>query len=101
MTNEKQLKTHRARVKCDNPKCDWTQDNAIVLNWHNKQCPKCNNCIIITDEDISVLKNLLLLAEKVNELAGRKIVILGKENCNKNKEEALSITVDTKTLRKK
>ena len=42
----------KATVKCD--KCDWSQAGETVEAWHNKQCPKCNDCIIVTDKDLSI-----------------------------------------------
>lgn len=52
--NKKALTYVLDAIQCDNPECDWVSlvppDDVIL--WHNRQCPKCHNCIIITDEDL-------------------------------------------------
>ena len=52
--NKKALTYVLSAIQCDNPECDWVSlvpaDDVIL--WHNRQCPKCHNCIIITDEDL-------------------------------------------------
>jgi len=48
-----------AAIQCDNPECDWVSlvPSDDVILWHNRQCPKCHNCIIITDEDLKKMKH--------------------------------------------
>jgi hypothetical protein len=52
--NKKALTYVLAAIQCDNPECDWVSlvPTDDVILWHNRQCPKCHNCIIITDEDL-------------------------------------------------
>jgi hypothetical protein len=52
-------------IKCD--KCDWKykppQSTLAELKiWHNKPCPKCLDCIIITDKDIAFFRFISFLA---------------------------------------
>jgi len=39
-------------IKCD--KCDWSKSIEFeqVPEWHNKECPKCNDAVIIDDSDL-------------------------------------------------
>lgn len=52
--NKKALPYVLSAIQCDNSECDWVSlvPSDDVILWHNRQCPKCHNCIIITDEDL-------------------------------------------------
>jgi hypothetical protein len=50
-------------VKCD--KCDWSLPVAYsqAKDWHNKSCPSCNDCVIITDDDLAIIEGVKLLSD--------------------------------------
>ena len=50
-------------VKCD--KCDWEEPIqwSEVKNWHNVVCPKCNDCIIVNDDDLEAANMLQTLSD--------------------------------------
>lgn len=58
----------KSTVFCD--KCDWKEDTKDVSSWHNKECPKCNNCIIIDDNDMKAYYNSNALMDLINGIAG-------------------------------
>jgi NAD-dependent SIR2 family protein deacetylase len=73
-------------VKCDN--CDWKEEESDIPSWHNKQCPSCGSCIIITDDDLSLYNGILAL-EKMG---------IVKRNFT-DEDEGILMTIDTASLR--
>jgi len=56
------------KVKCD--KCGWilAVDHKEIPSWHNKQCPQCNDCIIVNDGDLELYQAMLIISALQNEL---------------------------------
>jgi len=51
-------------VRCD--KCDWlleVEDNFAVVEWLDKSCPKCNDCIIVTKQEVLFVAMIIGLTE--------------------------------------
>ncbi|MDD5006338.1 MAG: hypothetical protein PHS33_07590 [Candidatus Omnitrophica bacterium] len=57
-----------AHVKCD--KCDWQLaiNHTEIPQWHNKQCPKCNDCIIVNDDDLAAYEYMVAISNIQNIL---------------------------------
>jgi len=48
-------------VRCD--KCSWFKDGLSldeIMAWHNRRCPDCDDCVIITDKEMALLRVLSL-----------------------------------------
>lgn len=58
------------KVKCDNPDCNWSLVGALIRQWHNRVCPRCGECIIITDAELTLWLKLEKLSTISNVLAG-------------------------------
>lgn len=57
-------------IKCDNPKCDYKNDNVVVKEynqWLNKPCPKCG-ANILTQEDYDNVMMLMSFTDFVNDI---------------------------------
>ena len=57
-------------LKCDNPKCDYRNDDICVEDypkWINAKCPKCGE-ILLTQKDFDNVKSILELSKQFNEL---------------------------------
>lgn len=57
-------------IKCDNPKCDYHNDNVEFREyeqWLNKPCPKCG-ANLLTQKDFDNTKMLIRLAEIFNNI---------------------------------
>lgn len=56
-------------VVCDTEGCGW-QSEILTLEgmmvWHNVKCPKCNDCIIINDEELMMLENTIIMEKSAN-----------------------------------
>lgn len=62
-------------IKCDNEKCNYTNENISVENlnkWINKPCPKCGE-ILLTQENYNNYKMLITLNSSINKLIKPKI----------------------------
>lgn len=56
-------------VKCDS--CDWHDETETdIRRWHKVQCPKCNDCVIITDEDLAALELMEAMCQVATVLEG-------------------------------
>lgn len=77
-------------IKCDN--CEWSQENSNIPSWHNKQCPSCNNCIIITDDDMTLFNGILEL-----EKAG----LVKRNFTDEDAEEGIVVEIDSAMFRNK
>jgi len=56
----------RVNVKCD--KCDWKLKEQYISDWFEKECPKCNNCIIINGKDLEAYKKIDQLTDVLENL---------------------------------
>lgn len=58
-------------IKCDNPTCDYTNEN-VSLNeyetWLNKPCPCCGENLL-TEEDFNTVKLMGAMVQLANETA--------------------------------
>lgn len=66
-------------IKCDKDDCDWRQeiDDSDLDDWLNVKCPKCQDCVIITPEDITfyyVMKGLERAGKALN-IKGPKVQV--------------------------
>ena len=52
------------RVKCDTPGCGWSLEIEPhqITDFHNVLCPKCQKCIIVNDEDLSLFYAMMSIA---------------------------------------
>lgn len=61
-------------VLCDD--CGWTTETSTlqsIREWHNKECPECNDCIIINDQELASFEAAnreLVKAEELLETMG-------------------------------
>ncbi|EKS4344819.1 hypothetical protein QB607_002815 [Clostridium botulinum] len=56
-------------IKCDNPECDFRDDNALLEDydkWLNKPCPKCG-ANLLTQADYDNTKAIVEIAKTMNE----------------------------------
>ena len=46
----------KTRLLCDTPDCNWNLEVEVnkIIEWHNKLCPTCFKCVIISDEDMAI-----------------------------------------------
>jgi len=70
----------RVNVKCD--KCDWRLEEQNIYDWHNKECPKCNDCIIINDKDLNAYKNIVKINDALESTGIVKILDKTPDNYN-------------------
>ena len=77
---------NNATINCDN--CDWSTKVAwhLVPTYHNKTCPKCNDCILITDADLSAWQGL-------DDLVKTEVLSLNLE------EKGVRVEINTEGLR--
>lgn len=57
-------------IKCDNPTCDFTDDDARYEDyeqWLNKPCPNCG-ANLLTEADLETVQLMMELQEIVNSL---------------------------------
>ena len=55
-------------IKCDNPECDYVDENVSYLDypsWVNKPCPKCGENLL-TEEDYLKVKSMVDLMDTLN-----------------------------------
>lgn len=48
-------------VKCDEVGCDWTEQDATVIEWLDKPCPKCKQGVIVTLAELVTLQVLKII----------------------------------------
>lgn len=84
--NDETAKVRKVQVVCD--ACGWTKKGQAPNEWHNVQCPECSDCIIISDEDMEIVRGVETLM---------KLGIC----CEPDDAEAgIKVTIDTATLRR-
>ena len=57
-------------IKCDNPQCDYINEDVSVSdyhNWLNKPCPKCGENLL-TQEDYDKVQSMLAIVDLVNQM---------------------------------
>jgi hypothetical protein len=57
-------------IKCDNPSCDYKNEDVSVSDyekWLNKPCPKCG-CNLLTQEDYEATMALIALTNTLNDV---------------------------------
>jgi len=58
-------------IKCDNPKCDYAEENVKpedYKEWLNKPCPKCGSNLL-TQADYDNVQMLLNIVDKFNSIS--------------------------------
>lgn len=64
----KPIQINKTTVKCD--KCDWSQESSDIYEWLDKTCPKCSDCIVITQQDIDAYLRLISTMDVLNTTFG-------------------------------
>lgn len=69
------IEVTQSGLQCDNPGCDWKDENITFDNcadWRNKPCPKCGENVL-TDEDYINSETLRLSADFLNSLSQEEL----------------------------
>jgi len=64
----KAIEINTGGIKCDNPKCDYKNENVSfgeMDKWINKSCPKCG-CNLLTQADYDNMKLLISTVDALN-----------------------------------
>jgi len=70
---DKAVKMEMNGIKCDNPECDYKDDNVggstikEIKEWLNKPCPKCGQSLL-TQEDLNAIIQMKKVTDVVNTL---------------------------------
>lgn len=83
MENKDNIELIGSGLKCDNPKCDWTDDSVSLSEldkWINAKCPKCNE-VVLTFEDYERAMMLEIMVNVINDMSPEEI-----EELTKNKK---------------
>lgn len=62
-------------LKCDNPKCDWVEENVPIEDyekWLNAPCPKCGENVLTDDEYMNV-KALMATVNLINSISPEEL----------------------------
>lgn len=68
------ITTKISGIKCDNPDCDFADNNVEFSDydkWLNKPCPKCGQNLL-TEQDYETCQFLFNLTNKINTVANDK-----------------------------